>query len=210
MKLKITNYSSRYHVENGVIYNCFRSVIIGCLNGTSIDKFIVPETVTSISRNAFWNCKGIRHIVITKNVNRIGYNPFAGCENLLIESQSASFPCKGGIIFDKDYSAIQCATDCAVGKRFKVPDGVDDIGRGAFSGCRSLETVDLNGVVSIGKSAFTNCVSLTDIYIPDCVTYIGEWAFAHCSALRNISISAKTFIDKNAFNECNVKISWRK
>lgn len=209
-KLKITNYSSRYHIENGVIYNCFRSVIAGCLNGALIDKYIVPETVTTISRNAFWNCKGIRNVVITENVNRIGYNPFAGCEQLLLESKSLNFPCINGIIFDKNFSEIQCATDRAVGKMFEVPKGVLIIGRGAFSGCKSLKSVELNGVVSIGKSAFTNCTALADIYIPDSVAYIGEWAFAHCTALRHVSVSIKTFIDKNAFNECNVKISWRR
>lgn len=69
-------------------------MIVGCLNGSQIDSLRVPETVSLISRNSFWNCKGVKKIVITKNVDRIGYNPFAGCENLIIESENDNFVVK--------------------------------------------------------------------------------------------------------------------
>ena len=207
--LEIENHSCAYHFENGIIYNAYFNTIIGCLNGTKIDRFVVPESVTLISRNSFWNCKGIKNIVVTKNVTRIGYNPFAGCPNLLLESLSPLFPCRDGIIYDKDFTHILCATNLAVGKVFRVKDSVTHINRGVFSGCTDLEKIDLCNVTYIDKSAFTNCISLKEVYIPDGVTYIGEWAFAHCTALEKISIPKATFIDKNAFNECHVKIERR-
>ena len=81
--------------------------------------------------------------------------------------------------------------------------------RSAFSGCKSLENIDFNGVTYIDKSSFTNCVGLTDIYVPDTVTYIGEWAFAYCVNLKKVSIGKNTFVDKNAFNECPAVIERR-
>ena len=150
-----------------------------------------------------------KNIVIGRNVKHIGYNPFAWCENLLLESLSPEFPCENGIIYDKNFTHILCATDRAVGKYFKVRDSVTHINRGAFSGCIDLVRIDLNGIKCIDKSAFTNCMSLKYVFIPDSVTYIGEWAFAHCTSLKYISIPHKTFVDKNAFNECNTEIVWR-
>ena len=209
-KLTVENHSPYYHFENGVIYNRFKTTVIGCLNGTEIDRLVIPDTVTLISRNSFWCCKGIGGIVISKNVNRIGYNPFAGCENLLLESESSLFPCENGIIYNENKTHLLCATNRSVGKSFRVPDGVTHINRGVFSGCVDLERMDLTGVTYIDKSAFTNCVSLTELYIPDTVTYIGEWAFAYCKKLQKVSVSRKTVIDKNAFNECPAEIEWRK
>lgn len=208
-KLSIENNSPYYRFEYGVICNKWRNSIIGCLNGSSIERLMIPDSVTAINRNAFWNCKGIKNIVIGANVKRIGYNPFAWCENLLLESLSSEFPCRDGIIYDKNFTHMLCATDRAVGKTFRVIDGVTHINRGVFSGCTSLEEIELNGVTYIDKSAFTNCTSLKCVFIPDGVEYIGEWAFAHCTSLRGISIPRKTFVDKNAFNECDVKIEWR-
>ena len=52
------------------------------------------------------------------------------------------------------------------------------IGDWAFSGCRSLESIEIpEGVREIGASAFRECRSLERIEIPDGVTKIRENAF---------------------------------
>ena len=208
-KLEVENHSPYYHFENGVIYNKFKTTIIGCLNGSQIDELRIPETVTSINRNAFWNCKGIKKVVITKNIVRIGYNPFASAENMYLESESPEIISRGGILYDKTMTNLLCATNRAVGKSYRVPDSVKIINRGVFSGCKDLEQIDLNNVTYIDKSSFTNCTSLKEVYIPDSVTYVGEWVFSYCKNLQVVSIHKKTFVDKNAFNECPAKIIWR-
>ena len=208
-KLSVENHSLNYHFDNGVIYNKYKTAIIGCLNGSIIEKLTIPESVTSINRNAFWNCKGIKKIVISKNITRIGYNPFAGCENLILESESDEVVALNGILYDKTGTNALCATNAAVGDKFVVPDRVTIINRGVFSGCKDLKTIDLNKVTCIDKSSFTNCTSLTELYIPDSVTYIGEWAFAYCTGLKKVSVNRRTKIDKNAFNECPAQIEWR-
>ena len=207
--LSLESHTPHYVIENGVIYNKFKTTIVGCLNGSQIDCLRIPETVSLISRNSFWNCKGVKKIVITKTVDRIGYNPFAGCENLIIESENDNFVVKNGVVYDKTLTHMLCATDKAIGKEFTLPDGITHINRGVFSGCKSLENIDFNGVTYIDKSSFTNCVGLTDIYVPDTVTYIGEWAFAYCVNLKKVSIGKNTFVDKNAFNECSAVIERR-
>ncbi len=208
-RLEVENYSHNYVFENGVIYNKYMTSVIGCLNGTTVEKITLAPSLTSINRNSFWNCKGIKELVIPSSVTRIGYNPFAGCENMLLSGNPNGYRMENGIVFSADKTAMCCATDKAIGERYIVPNGVKTINRGVFSGCKSLKTVDFNEVTYIDKSSFTNCVGLEEIYLPDTVTYIGEWVFAYCINLRTVSVKKGTVVDRNAFNECPAKIVWR-
>lgn len=207
--LEIVNRSANYIFDQGVIYNKYRTAIIGCLNGTEADEIIIPETVKAINRNSFWNCKGIKRLVIPQSVTRIGYNPFAGCKNMILCGSPVGYKIDNGIIFSVDGSAICCATDKAVGEEFIIPQNVKTINRGVFSGCERLKQIDFSNVTYIDKSAFTNCTGLEYVFIPDNVMYIGEWAFAYCINLKKISVKIGTVIDRNAFNECPAQIEWR-
>ena len=208
-KLRLENHSHHYIVDNGVIYNKFQTTIIGVLDGTEFEEYVVPETITLISRNAFWNCKKIKRIVISKNVRIIGYNPFAGCDTLTIENHSPNFVVKNDLLISRDGRAIICCTNEAAKKGVTIPDEIQAINRGAFSGCKNLKHIDLNRIKIIDKSAFTNCMGLTKLFIPDMVKYIGEWAFSYCSGLKTISIGKNTIVDRNAFNECPAVIMQR-
>lgn len=60
-----------------------------------------------------------------------------------------------------------------------IPDGVTEIGFGAFSGCVDLISVEIpSSVIKIGESAFNQCKSLTNITIPDSAVEIGDYAFS--------------------------------
>ena len=209
VNLSVINKSRSYIFELGIIYNRFKTTIVACLNNTVIEEYIIPETVTLISRNAFWNCKGIKNILITKNVKVIGYNPFAGCENLTLKSSNDGFNIVDGIMYNKDMTEILCATNKAVGKKYKLLDSVKVVCRAAFSGCIDLKDINFNSAIYLDKSSFTNCKSLENIYFTDKIEYVGEWAFAYCTKLAKVSINAKTVIDKNAFNECPVIMEMR-
>ncbi len=208
-RLKVENYSPNYSFDNGVIYDKYETMVVGCLNGTTVEKLVLRPSIKAINRNSFWNCKGIKELVIPENVVRIGYNPFAGAENMLLIGSPQNYVIESGIIYTMNKAGICCATDRAVGEEFRLPDEVRTINRGAFSGCRSLKKIGLNQVAYIDKSAFTSCTSLEELYIPDGVTYIGEWVFAYCANLKKISIKKGTVVDRNAFNECPAKIEWR-
>lgn len=205
-KLNVVNHSSYYHFDEGIIYNKFRTTIIGVLGNTILEEYTVPDSVTLISRNSFWNCKGIKKLILSKNIKRIGYNPFASCENMTIISKNHDFKVIGGILYNKDLSELICCPNSAVREKVKIRDGVKYINRGAFSGCINLKEIDFNQVIDIAKSSFTNCTSLTKLYIPDRVNYIGEWAFAYCNKLLTIEVHKSTVIGKNALNECPAKI----
>jgi hypothetical protein len=139
----------------------------------------------------------------------IGYNPFAGCETLTIESQNTRYVAKYGMLLNKTETELLCCTNNTAKNGVIIPDGVKSINRGAFSGCKDLQQIDFNQTEIIDKSAFTNCSALRELYIPDTVTYIGEWAFSYCVNLQKISIHKNTVIDRNVFNECPAVIESR-
>ena len=62
-KLEVINKSSYINVINKVIYNRFKSTVLGCINSIETDELVL-EPVKSIGRNSFWNCKGIKKIVL--------------------------------------------------------------------------------------------------------------------------------------------------
>ena len=84
-----------------------------------------------------------------------------------------------------------------------IPDGVTEIGDGAFGDCSSLKTVKIpDSCTSIGMSAFCGCESLSTITIPDGVTYVGYNAFGDCTNLETVYIGKNARIYENAFNGC--------
>jgi len=71
-----------------------------------------------------------------------------------------------------------------------LPDTLNSMGNGAFSGCRGLNsTVIPSGVTNIGQGAFSQCSSLINVSIPSGVRNIEQYTFYNCSSLTNVIIS---------------------
>ena len=84
-----------------------------------------------------------------------------------------------------------------------LPEGLTEIGKGAFSGCRTLQEIVLpKSLKTIGAWAFFNCRRLS-VKIPRSVTSIGEHAFFHNSCLTSVCLpDALTVIDEGSFKSC--------
>lgn len=207
-QLEVINKSSYIHIINKVIYNRYKSSVLGCINSIKCDELIL-EPVKSIGRNSFWNCKGIKKIVLPSTLKQIGYNPFVGCSNIHFESHTDEYLVEGDVLFDKNKTKIVCYPSWKAVGEVIVPKSVTNLERGAFSGCDQMTSINLNNVNIVSKSCFTNCTSLKSIYCSDLIKYIGEWAFAYCISLEKISVSGTTKIDNNAFSNCNPVIETR-
>ena len=207
-KLNIINKSNYYHIEDKVIYDKDYSSVIGCLNSIDTDKLLL-KNVKRICRNSFWNCKGIRKIVLPETLLDIGYNPFVSCSNIEFESKSKYYVVFSNALYTKDKSKLVCyPPKFALGDIY-LPDEVITLERGAFSGCNKMTSINLHNVSIISKTCFTNCDELSKVYCSDLVSYIGEWAFAHCKNLKEISIYKDCFVDKNVILNSPAKIIQR-
>ncbi|MGN1166984.1 MAG: Ig-like domain-containing protein [Lachnospiraceae bacterium] len=90
-----------------------------------------------------------------------------------------------GAMDDYDYSSLApWETDKDQIKAIYVGADVTNIGSYAFSGCSSLETIEISDfsaidkVFSIGEGAFENCINLKTVKLPEKDYEISETAFA--------------------------------
>ena len=207
-KINLVNKSDYYHIDDSIIYDKDYSSVIGCLNSINTDCLVLKD-VKRICRNSFWNCKGIRKIVLPKTLESIGYNPFVSCSNIEFESNSENYMVHDNALYTADKSKLVCyPAKYAIGDIY-LPDEVITLERGAFSGCDRMTNIHLHNVSIISKTCFTNCNSLERVYCSDLVTYIGEWAFAHCTNLKEVSVYKDCFIDNNTTLNSNVNINIR-
>ncbi|MDD5830892.1 MAG: leucine-rich repeat protein [Lachnospira sp.] len=95
----------------------------------------------------------------------------------------------------------------------KFGKGLMNIGRGAFSGCENLASVDLSDtqITVVPRQAFSGDKSLTDVDLPETVTTIGEAAFSGCTHLGRInlpegvnSIHASAFLGCSSINSLDL------
>ena len=86
----------------------------------------------------------------------------------------------------------------------KIPDSVEEIGQGAFEGCKNLASIVIpDSVTEIRSGTFIDCESLVSIEIPNSVTKIDSSAFKGCTSLASIKIpNSVTKIGSNAFEGC--------
>ena len=205
-KLELINHSKAYFIKDDVIYNGFKTAVVGTLNKITSDRLELLDGIKTINRNSFWNCKGIKTIVFPESLIDIGYNPFVGCSNIKFESHSPRFKVIDDVLYNFDESKIICYPAWKAVGHIKLPESVITLERGAFSGCDKMTGLDLHNVNIVNKSCFTNCSSLKKLYCSDFITYVGEWAFAYCSSLEEVSVCDSTIVDNNAFSNCPAKL----
>lgn len=208
-KLELINNSNAYFIKDDVIYNGFKTSVVGTLNKIKSDNLVLLDGIKTINRNSFWNCKGIKRIVFPKSLEDIGYNPFVGCSNIHFESHTPYYKVIDDVLYNKDQTKIVCYPSWKAIGDVKLPESVITLERGAFSGCSEMTSINLHNVNIINKSCFTNCSSLKSVYCSDLITYIGEWAFAYCSSLEKASVLKGTIVDNNAFSNCPAKLEVR-
>ena len=86
-----------------------------------------------------------------------------------------------------------------------IPDTVEVVGEGAFAFCGRLQELHLGaGIKKIEKGAFSWCQSLKRVAVPDSVEDVGELAFFECSELEELQLGAGIKkIEKDAFSMCD-------
>ena len=122
------------------------------LNGTEIIKLKIPQSVTSISKFAFYNCSFITSVTIPNSVKSIGDGAFYKCLGLSSVIIPSSVTYISPNVFYK----------CSGLKSVSIPNSVTTIGNSAFYGCTGLTSINIpSSVTSIGSSVISGCTSLT-------------------------------------------------
>lgn len=160
----------------------------GC---TSLTGVTIGASVASIGDSAFYECTSLTSVIIPASVTNIGGGAFVRCTSLAaitVDAGNSAYSSLDGVLFNTNQTTL---IQCPGGKAgtYTIPNGVTNIGDGAFYWCTSLTGVTIPAsVTSIGDNGFHFCTSLTGITIPNSVTNIGYYAFENCSSLTSVTI----------------------
>lgn len=103
-EFKVNENNTSYASENGVLYNKNKTMLISCLKDKLLSEYTVPDTVVSINKYAFVNCRDLREITLGRHITSIGLNAFSGADAL-------SKVYYTGSSVDWDYIAISSGND---------------------------------------------------------------------------------------------------
>ena len=238
----VTN--SYYYNNKGVLANCetLKTVIFAdgatvvpagiCASNSFtsyVEEVVIPETVTEIKADAFWNCDSLTKINIPKSVAYIRGSAFKDCSNLetvtfnynderefTVTLDSYIFSnCEKLKSLDLPQNTVHLGQEIIAGtaiETFTVPASVTNTyyynNKGVLANCETLKTVifaDGATVVPAGicaSNSFTSYVE--EVVIPETVTEIKADAFWNCDSLTKINIpKSVAYIRGSAFKDCS-------
>ncbi len=213
------NCNAIIHTETDcLVAGCVSSVIsngIKAIGSTAfahvpIQRIRIPRSVTRIGEEIFRGCSFINEIVVDPG-NPV-YNSKDNC-NAIIETATAKLlhGCGTSTIPDGIKEIGDHAfNQIPMPRHLVIPEGVEVIGKRAFSWTHIQYAKFPSTLKLIGEGAFSFCNSLSYVDLSRCSADIGIFAFWGCESLHVVDFSPTIGdIHKAAFNEspCN---SWVK
>lgn len=144
------------------------------------------------------------------NIGIIARNTFRDCTSLKSVSvdDNSSTKVNSKNTIDKKFIKQQC--DKGLLKNIVLPNSLTAIESNAFSGCISLESVEIPAnVMRVGAEVFMNCENLKTVVFKDNTTgalmgkIVGEAMFLNCTSLKTVLLSNDLQkIEEEAFLDC--------
>ena len=127
-----------YYSENGVLFNKEKTELLRYPAGKTETVYSIPDSVTSIGRDAFYGCGNLTSIVIPDSVTSIGSGAFENCDSL------TSITIPNGVTSIGLYTFFLCDSLTSV----TIPDSVTSIDKFAFSFCNRLTSIQFTGTTA--------------------------------------------------------------
>ncbi|MCQ2395724.1 MAG: leucine-rich repeat domain-containing protein, partial [Kiritimatiellae bacterium] len=156
------------------------SAFNGC---RALENLTIPNTVTNVVGNVFYNCSALTNLVINN------------CGSVIEDGWHAASAVGGTVTINGDGNTMIGGKAFDSSKVRKVVlngvKSIQDAGssyNGAFRATDIEEFVLGEGLAYIGRNAFIQSKKLTEITLPDSVTDIANSAFSSCSALSRVRL----------------------
>jgi len=178
----------RYTLPEGV------TTIAACaFMDSTITELTLPDSLTSIGRNAFSYNRYLVDIIIPEQVTVLEAYTFSGCSAL------ASVELKG--VKNINESVF---TSCTALEKIEMPV-VETIGEQAFYNCDALVSVTLpESLTSLGTEGFYASEKLSDVIFACADADIGSSAFESCNNLSNVQLPHMlTKLQNRVFYSCD-------
>lgn len=148
----------------------------------------IPEKVIVIPDWLFNSCD-FESFQIPAHIRAFGDNVFSGNKNfreITVADDNPYYCDVQGVLMNKEQTEILLYPRAKADATYEVPESVLQIGEYAFAGCSNLGGIILHeGLEQIGKNAFSGS-NFEYLMIPDTVTEIGSRAFVNCDNLEEV------------------------
>lgn len=192
-EIKVSAKNSVFTDILGVLYSKDETQLI-TYPAAKATKYVIPEGVTTILKDAFKGCSQLTSVTISKTVTTIGAFAFYGCSGLTSISIPKSVTSIGGLAFGVCSGLSKFAVS-ADNLNYSDIDGVLFNKKMTqlivYPAAKSAVYRVPNGVKTIAAHAFSGNSTLSFIILPDSVTTIGNRAFALCTALNEFHTNSK-------------------
>lgn len=203
-----------YHFDNGE-YGFVYGQEFSFAGNENITSVIYPD---AFCPRSFKGCTNLKKVVLPKNLSPHRYftfngmpKMFMGCKNLTEVSNVAFLKELGESYFEgcENLHHISLTEKDNYGEEVSI----SIIDKSAFKDCKSLESLDLSNVTSIGSYAFQGCSSLEEVTFGKNLFINSEGIFSDCMNLKTVSgfenmknqqYSSRTYrtIPAFTFNNC--------
>ena len=140
---KLECLSPNFVYEDDVLFNKDKSRIISFRN-QNIESYVIPSSVTSIGKGAFFRCHSLSEIVIPSSVASIGDRAFSFCDSLSEIVIPPSVTSIGDIAF----------SGCDSLSEIVIPSSVTSIGDSAFYNCKFPDYLKKELISRFGDKIF--------------------------------------------------------
>jgi hypothetical protein len=149
--IAVDNLNPAYASINGVLFDKNIRSLITYPIGRNQRTYVIPSSVTSIERDAFYECENLTSVTIPSSVTSIGVYAFYKCSSLTSVTIPSSVTSIGA------YAFSQCSSLTSV----IIPPSVTSIGRNAFAYNDNLTSVTLSRRTQVGEGAFPPSARIT-------------------------------------------------
>jgi hypothetical protein len=208
--IEVEDGNINYCVEDNVLYNKTKTVLLQYPCGSAASFFTIPNSVTRIADYAFDNSDNLVEVSIPNSVEEIGTWAFHQCNNLAtmfipasvreiregaftgtnnltsiaVALDNPAYTSIDGVIYSKDLSTVVAYPVNNSRNNYAILNGTESVFGYSFSDSKQLSSITIpNTITTIGSCAFFGCSNLVVVDFPTSITNIEGQAFDYCTNL---------------------------
>ncbi len=143
----LTIHDSATSIETGLVFG--QGAFRDCISLTG--KLVIPNRVTEIGDDAFYNCYSFTGLTLGNGLTSIGNNAFNGCKGF-----TGKLILPDSIEYIKGYAFYDCSGFTGI---VSIPENLMKIDKAAFVGCNKLTGIDFARVMGWWTSSSSTATS---------------------------------------------------
>ena len=133
--INVSNNNKNYSSNDGVLFNKSQTELITYPADKADSKYIIPNSVMTIDKYAFYGCKNLIGVTIPETLTSIDEFSFFNCASI----ESINIPNSVKNICQNSFNG------CTSLKNVIIPNSITNISVGAFGNCQNVKNVYFTG-----------------------------------------------------------------